>query len=105
MTHGDCIGTCEPPTVAGRSIPIEEPTSGSVLVYPNPARGMVNIALGSNDQQITTISMYDMTGKLIKKIPVNGKSNVAVTTDKVLPGIYLLKMRGDRVITQKVLIQ
>ena len=105
LAHGDCIGACESATVAGRSIPIEESTSGSVLVYPNPARGMVNVALGSNDQHITTINMYDMTGKLIKKIPVNGKSNVSITADKVLPGIYLLKMQGDKVITEKVLIQ
>jgi Glucuronyl esterase, fungi/Secretion system C-terminal sorting domain len=105
LQHGDCIGSCEPATIAGRSIPIEESTSGSVLVYPNPARGVVNVALGLNYQRITSIRMYDMAGKMVKQISVNGKSNLSITTDKLLPGIYLLKMQGDKVITEKVLIQ
>jgi len=46
-----------------------------------------------------------MTGKMVKQISVSGKSNVSITTQKLLPGIYLLKMQGDKVITEKVLIQ
>jgi hypothetical protein len=49
--------------------------------------------------------MYDISGKMVKQISVNGKSNVPITIDKLLPGIYLLKMQGDKVITEKVLIQ
>jgi len=106
LAHGDCIGACESETVAGRSIPIGETSeTGSVLVYPNPARGVVNVVLGLNYQRITSIRMYDISGKMVKQISVNGKSNVPITIDKLLPGIYLLKMQGDKVITEKVLIQ
>jgi hypothetical protein len=42
---------------------------------------------------------------MVKTNSCNGKSNVSITTDKVLPGIYLLKMQGDKVVTEKVLIQ
>ena len=106
LAHGDCIGACESETVAGRSIPIGEASeTGSVLVYPNPARGVVNVTLGSNYERITSIRMYDIAGKMVKQISVNGKSNLLITTDKFLPGIYLLKMQGDKVITEKVLIQ
>ncbi|HEX6848026.1 MAG TPA: T9SS type A sorting domain-containing protein, partial [Chitinophagaceae bacterium] len=69
------------------------------------AKDVMNIALGENFQRITIIKMYDLAGKLIKQIPVNGKSNLVFSTDKVLPGIYLLKMQGDKVLTEKVLIQ
>ena len=106
LAHGDCIGACDPVTVAGRSMPIGEASeTGSILVYPNPARGVVNVALGLNYQRITSIKMYDISGKMVKQISVNGKSNVPITTDKLLPGIYLLKMQGDKVITEKILVQ
>ena len=106
LAHGDCIGSCEAEPVAGRSIPIGEASeTGSILVYPNPAKGVVNVTLGSNHERITSIRMYDIAGKMVKQISVNGKSNLLITTDKFLPGIYLLKMQGDKVITEKVLIQ
>ena len=106
LAHGDCIGSCEPATVSGRSIPAGElGEASSILVYPNPAKGLVNIAFGENHQRITIVKMYDLAGKLVKQIQVNGKSNLSFTTGNVLPGIYLLKMQGDKVITEKVLIQ
>ncbi|HEX6847327.1 MAG TPA: hypothetical protein VF144_10125, partial [Chitinophagaceae bacterium] len=72
LAHGDCIGSCEPQTAAGRSIPAGESQTSSILVYPNPAKDVMNIALGENFQRITIIKMYDLAGKLIKQIPVNG---------------------------------
>ncbi len=108
LAHGDCIGGCSADTEnASRAVLSEMPgnDNNNILVYPNPARGFLNIALGTNKQNITRIDMLDASGKTVTQLQVNGKTNFTLATDKMVPGIYLVRLLGERVITHKILVE
>lgn len=102
IQHGDCIGTCG--QSARRSMPASN-VGNLISIYPNPAKGFVNISLGTNEQKISRVEILDQTGKLRAQLQVNGKNILSVTTDKLLPGIYLVRLLGESVITHKLVIE
>ncbi len=78
-------------------------------IYPNPANSFVNISFFINQYHPeNSAKMYDLRGKLIRNIslPVqNGLGSVSVSTDGILPGMYLLQMNVDGVSsTQRLVI-
>lgn len=54
--------------------------------WPNPAKGSINI----ETQDATTISIYNMTGQLVKAVDAK-PGNTTVATDAIVPGCYILK--------------
>lgn len=75
----------------------------SIIIYPNPSTGTINIAL-ANASKPSVISIYDMNGKLIfeKNTEILQTESVNISTK----GIYLVKVNsGDKILTQRVIIQ
>jgi hypothetical protein len=103
LQHGDCIGTCG--TATQRSTPAAMVATNSILVYPNPAKGNINVSLGSTEHSFTHIDVIDITGKMVSQLQINGRNNLAITTDKMVPGVYLLKIQGNTVVTRKVVVE
>ena len=65
-----------------------ERNSISLLVYPNPANSILNI---STEEQITSIEIFDFTGKLIILKPIKLRQTEEINIEKLTPGIYLLR--------------
>ena len=66
------------------------------MFYPNPASDFVTVSLKDSTNSISTISVYDVLGKMI----LQKKANDAVTTDtvdlsSVNPGIYFIEVQTD----------
>jgi trimeric autotransporter adhesin len=62
--------------------------NNSLSVYPNPTTGLINIEGISRNERIK-ISVYDMSGKLIKKKSVYS-SGATIDISKAKPGPYLI---------------
>lgn len=72
-------------------------------IYPNPANNEINIT-GEN---IKSIKMYDVLGKIVKEIKIVSQSNAMLNTSSILSGIYIIEVitTDGNVSSQKVVIQ
>jgi hypothetical protein len=76
----------------------------------NPSIGVLRIKFTSPDQRRVVLRLYDVTGREIEAV-FNGKAHIGeneifYSAKNLSDGIYFLRCEtGDRVITQKVIIQ
>ena len=106
-----CSGS---PTSITRSNPVSEidrsTLSYSFSVYPNPSNGSANISLSLPGSGKVSLTIYDVTGKLIKTI-ANRELNEGVHTfnldvNNFRAGIYLLRMQSGGISqTRKFIVQ
>jgi PKD repeat protein len=81
---------------------IDEITSGSINLYPNPAEGFVQF---DSEIKIKQLSIYDHTGKLIVSKVVGAKS-IKINLETIKSGIYLVQISvGESLITKKLIVQ
>ena len=72
-------------------------------VYPNPFPAKFIIRQTTTPTELITISVYDLTGRLMLQKQENGK-NIEVQCDSIPDGNYLLKIsNGTKVVFQKML--
>jgi hypothetical protein len=72
-------------------------------VYPNPASDVINISL--NKTTSATISVIDVTGKVVKTSSMNGLTS-SVNTSGLMSGVYYVTITdGTSVATEKVVIK
>ncbi len=77
----------------------------NILIYPNPASNQLFIEINSTDIQINSISISDVTGKVIKSEVVNSQKKSIFTGD-LSNGLYLISLTdktGNRS-TKKIII-
>lgn len=70
----------------------------TVTVYPNPAKEVVNISYTNQTAQEVTVTLFDLAGKAVYNNTVQGVSglnNIAVPTQEVGQGIYMVKISGN----------
>ena len=77
----------------------------NIVVYPNPSKGIFNIALGNI--QPTSIDVYDLTGKIILSKKDIQISNVeaSLNLSNAATGIYFVKITADNQSTVKRIIK
>ncbi|MDI9320400.1 MAG: T9SS type A sorting domain-containing protein [Phycisphaerales bacterium] len=75
-------------------------------IYPNPAVQTLNIELPATYQELS-ITLYNMSGKLISTVPVtNGATKYAIETKNMAAGQYMLMIKMDKTIqTSTITIQ
>ena len=74
----------------------EETGSGKVelTVYPNPSREGFNFRLESSSDLPVSVSIYDMSGKLVTEL--NEKEKLVTTGQDLSPGLYTaIVKQGD----------
>lgn len=80
-----------------------------VQVYPNPATDLVNIAIQANGEEQATLSIIDMTGKVIGTKTYNlttGASVLSFNTANTPAGVYFLQVvMGDKIAQKKIVIE
>jgi uncharacterized repeat protein (TIGR01451 family) len=78
------------------TLAVDEFENGSFVFYPNPASNFVTISLKDNSNSISSITVYDLLGKMI----LQKTANDAVTTDtvdlsSVNSGIYFIEVQTE----------
>lgn len=79
----------------------ETETSGnSISVYPNPATNAVKFKINSERSDVYTISIYDITGKLVKSVAngqklMQGEQIIDVNTADLEQGVYTYKVQSS----------
>ncbi|AWI24875.1 DUF7619 domain-containing protein [Flavobacterium pallidum] len=76
-------------------------------LYPNPARGKVNIRFNENVNDETTINVFDMQGKTV--LSHSGKitgNEASLTVSKLQTGIYFVKIiSGNKTAVRKLVVK
>jgi hypothetical protein len=75
--------------VADPTIGITEQTEGSIVLWPNPASNILYLDV----KEGTSVSVFDMTGRMVKQERYEGQINVS----DLVPGIYAIKAEGSTV--------
>nr|WP_315027277.1 T9SS-dependent M36 family metallopeptidase [uncultured Chryseobacterium sp.] len=81
--------------------------SKGISIYPNPVKNEFTIKTptGMNLSGITTISIYDFTGKIVSKESVNLNKQNTVRVDQLINGAYIVKITGNSIdYSQKIII-
>jgi hypothetical protein len=71
---------------------------GMISIYPNPSNGKINLRLASIQNENVKILIYDMLGKVIEGMEINGNNLQANELDlSAQPkGIYLIKVQTSK---------
>lgn len=64
-------------------------------LYPNPARGVVNVLFDNNEGETSTITIYDILGKLVKTIENKLENNASIDVSSLKKGVYFLKIKSS----------
>lgn len=62
------------------------------IFYPNPSTGKINI---ENGREINTIAVYDMMGRIVKKINYREQSTNNIDLSDLNTGMYVALLLGD----------
>jgi uncharacterized repeat protein (TIGR01451 family) len=78
------------------ALAIDEFENGSFVFYPNPASDFVTISLKDTTNSISTVTVYDVLGKMI----LQKKAANSITTDTldlsyINPGIYFIEVKTE----------
>jgi hypothetical protein len=88
------------------NLPIQK---NEVLIYPNPAKDNIQLALTSDKKQEMKMMFYDFTGRLVevKEFSLKQGTNVfSVNINQLKPGAYMVQlMTQSQTINKKLLIQ
>ncbi|AZA78314.1 T9SS C-terminal target domain-containing protein [Chryseobacterium sp. G0186] len=88
---------------------VNEATSNSkvISIYPNPVRNEFTIKTpsGMNLSGITTVSIYDFTGKLISSENINLNKQTTINASRLINGAYVVKISGSSInYSQKIIV-
>lgn len=66
---------------------------GGIRIYPNPSNGLLNIDMSRVSGSVSSIKLYDMSGRLVSSQNYNGQKNTITTIDMTSfsNGMYLLE--------------
>ncbi|MDR4893643.1 MULTISPECIES: T9SS-dependent M36 family metallopeptidase [unclassified Chryseobacterium] len=81
--------------------------SKGISIYPNPVRNEFTIKTPSdvNLSGITTVSIFDFTGKLISKESINLNKQNTISAEKLINGAYIVKVSNDSIdYSQKIIV-
>ena len=89
--------------------PIDDLSNFAFHVYPNPANNIINIKL-SGSTFVTTIYIFDVTGKLIQQTKISNEdlgltSTTQIDISTLNSGVYFVKLSDEeRDVTKKLIV-
>jgi len=63
-----------------------------ITIFPNPANNHLKVI--SKIQQITTVEIIDLSGRIIKTVEVNG-NNMLIEVESMKSGVFILKVNNE----------
>lgn len=74
-------------------IPQDNSSPGGVVLFPNPARDMLNVSSSFSNGEVIEIQIYNMAGQpLMKEKVVPGSTHKTINIGHLLPGNYVLTL-------------
>jgi fimbrial isopeptide formation D2 family protein len=67
----------------------------NLVVYPNPAREIVNIQLKNSTETLQKITIYDMVGKTILSLSANNTQQTSINVGSLAKGVYMIEVTTD----------
>ena len=105
LAHGDCIAACADGADKGKPSAARLATVNNIQVYPNPARGAITINLGTNLQNIKKIEVVDISGRMVMQMTVSKLQALTIPGGRLKAGTYMIRLQGDKIHTQKLVVQ
>lgn len=88
----------------GSNLGINEQTKGSIIVAPNPSKGVFTIELPI-DLDAPTVSLIDMHGRTMLSEKYPTEDNLKFVTN-VSPGVYIVEIKsGSIIFTERIIIE
>ena len=78
---------------------LDDIAANAVKMYPNPAKGVLNISTTSNEA--IDVSVYDLLGKQVLNV---SKVQTQLNISSLTPGMYFVKMKQGACIATKHLL-
>ena len=83
---------------------VDELTSETVLIYPNPAKNHITVNLNGIEETISILKMYDSSSKLV--FEKQSTSTLAIDVSGFAKGLYLLELTTDeQVFRSQVIVE
>ena len=89
-----------PPVTKPSVVVTPPPVEITNSIYPDPCNSSFTITTNSNANQ--TVKMYDVTGRVIFNLTINGTT--AIITDSLKAGIYVVIITNTKGTTKKKLV-
>ncbi len=105
IKHGDKTGQCNTSQARMTTASAMTALSNRIVVYPNPARGQININLGINSTKVQRIQVVDLSGRVVKQLLVSKNQSIVLPAGTLKAGVYIIRFVGDNVTTQKIVVQ
>jgi hypothetical protein len=78
--------------ITASSASLLENDLSAITIYPNPSSDILNIDLSSVDEEVQSIFLVDITGKLMQIIDVNENALLKLNLSSFASGLYYIKI-------------
>jgi len=78
---------------------IEKTADLAIRLFPNPVKNTLNVAYDNVSEEATSVTVYDMTGRVLLQQAINATSNsdkVQLDVSDLKEGYYLLKLNNGK---------
>jgi len=92
---------------ADKWIPLEE-TISSIVIYPNPSTGWFEISFEDKNNEVKTIEVYNLEGKLLA-LKKSNEQTLVVDLSDLFSGIYVAKITAiqsgvESIYTERIVV-
>ena len=97
ITSGASFGSSQSNSFTTNSLGVNAfETSSAIFIYPNPTKGIINIAIPSNFGLPNSYTIYNSVGQIINHKEVLFQSDLTINTSSLSNGIYFITVtKGD----------
>lgn len=94
----DAFGLIKIKTQAKRDRPLN---NNDLILFPNPAQKELNLYLNGYYNQLQSIALFDMAGKIIKRIETPQQKQEKIDISHLEPGVYVMQAKTVKGIINK----
>ncbi len=85
---------------------IDDMSTGSLKVFPNPADEQITVVSGSEKYENGRIFLFNSQGSMVKSIQTNGETSIRINVSDLTSGLYFLKLEsGSKSATTRIVIK
>lgn len=90
-------------TVVSKPLSTADISNNQLGIYPNPVSGFLNLQIPSSDGNISSVSLWDMSGRNIMKFDHIDDSRIDLSS--LPPGIYIVQVKTrTKLFSEKVVV-